>query len=98
MRPRTVLFQYEPRFGDRVLAASFPFRDERDKPIYWIYNYKRGAFYPFVPFAGEQQRETSTSCGSRRRSARTCRSSPSSTAGSPLGRPFETIAPCRAHS
>ena len=28
------------------------------KPVYWIYNYKRGAFYPFVPAGGEQQRDT----------------------------------------
>ena len=25
--------------------------------IYWIYNYKRGAFYPFVPAGGAQQRD-----------------------------------------
>ena len=28
------------------------------KPLYWIYNYKRGAFYPFVPSGGEQQRDS----------------------------------------
>jgi hypothetical protein len=44
-------------YGDRVLAAVFPFRDDRDKAVYWIYNYKRGAFYPFVPAPGEQQRD-----------------------------------------
>jgi hypothetical protein len=44
-------------YGDRVLAAVFPFRDEKGKPVYWIYNYKRGAFYPFVPAGGEQQRD-----------------------------------------
>jgi hypothetical protein len=44
-------------YGDRVLAAVFPFRDDRDKAVYWIYNYKRGAFYPFVPDPGEQQRD-----------------------------------------
>ena len=27
-------------------------------PVYWIYNYKRGAFYPFVPAGGEQRRDT----------------------------------------
>ena len=36
-------------YGDRILAAVFAFRDEKDRPLYWIYNYKRGAFYPFVP-------------------------------------------------
>jgi hypothetical protein len=24
-------------------------------PLYWIYNYKRGAFYPFVPRAGAEK-------------------------------------------
>jgi hypothetical protein len=45
-------------YGDRVLAAVFPFEDENGKRSFWIYNYKRGAFYPFVPAAGEQQRDT----------------------------------------
>ncbi len=44
-------------YGDRLLAAVFAFRDEAGKPVYWIYNYKRGAFYPFVPSGGEQQRD-----------------------------------------
>jgi hypothetical protein len=44
-------------YGDRILAAVFAFRDENDRPLYWIYNYKRGAFYPFVPAAGSQQRD-----------------------------------------
>ena len=45
-------------YGDRILAAVFPFRDEGGKPVYWIYNYKRGAFYPFVPAKGSQQRDS----------------------------------------
>jgi hypothetical protein len=44
-------------YGDRILAAVFAFRDEKDKPLYLIYNYKRGAFYPFVPAAGGEQRD-----------------------------------------
>ena len=44
-------------YGDRILAGVFPFRDEKGKPVYFIYNYKRGAFYPFVPAGGEQQRD-----------------------------------------
>ena len=44
-------------YGDRVLAAVFPFEDEPGSRVYWIYNYKRGAFYPFVPAGGEQQRD-----------------------------------------
>ena len=44
-------------YGDRILAAVFPFEDQQRKRVYWIYNYKRGAFYPFVPASGEQQRD-----------------------------------------
>ena len=44
-------------YGERILAAVFSFRDEAGKPVYWIYNYKRGAFYPFVPSGGAQQRD-----------------------------------------
>jgi hypothetical protein len=45
-------------YGDRVLAAVFAFEDGDKKPLYWIYNYKRGAWYPFVPAGGEKQRDT----------------------------------------
>ena len=44
-------------YGDRILCAVFAFRDDAGKPVYWIYNYKRGSFYPFVPASGEQQRD-----------------------------------------
>ena len=43
-------------YGDRLLCAVFAFEENR-KPIYWIYNYKRGSFYPFVP-TGKQQRDS----------------------------------------
>jgi hypothetical protein len=36
-------------YGERVLCAVFAFADDRRRPLYWIYNYKRGAFSPFVP-------------------------------------------------
>ncbi|MGN6170320.1 MAG: PspA-associated protein PspAB [Solirubrobacteraceae bacterium] len=39
-------------YGDRLLCAVFSFEDEAKRSIYWIYNYKRGSFYPFVPEAG----------------------------------------------
>src|ERR671933_2211938 len=42
-------------YGDRVLAAVFAFEEE-GRPVYFIYNYKRGFFYPFVPAPGEKQR------------------------------------------
>jgi hypothetical protein len=43
-------------YGDRLLAAVFPF-DQKSRRAYFIYNYKRGAFYPFVPSGGAQQRD-----------------------------------------
>ena len=45
-------------YGERVLCAVFSFTDSRRRPQYWIYNYKRGYFYPFVPAGGEQQRDS----------------------------------------
>jgi hypothetical protein len=45
-------------YGDRVLCAVFAFRDQQGKSLYWIYNYKRGSFYPFVPAGGAEQRDT----------------------------------------
>ncbi len=45
-------------YGDRILCAVFAFRDQQDKPVYWIYNYKRGAYYPFVPAGGDQRRDS----------------------------------------
>jgi len=45
-------------YGERVLCAVFAFEDEQHRPLNWIYNYKRGTFYPFVPAPGEQQRDT----------------------------------------
>jgi hypothetical protein len=45
-------------YGERVLCAVFAFEDAQKRPLYWIYNYKRGTFYPFVPAGGEQQRDT----------------------------------------
>jgi hypothetical protein len=44
-------------YGDRLLAAVFPF-EENGKPIYFIYNFKRGGYYPFVPAPGEQARDS----------------------------------------
>jgi len=42
-------------FGDQLLAAVFQFADDEGRPIYWIYNYKRGRFYPFVPQTGKER-------------------------------------------
>ena len=45
-------------YGERILCAVFAFRDAQKRKVYWIYNYKRGAYYPFVPAGGEQRRDT----------------------------------------
>jgi hypothetical protein len=42
-------------YGDRLAASVFKFTGE-GKNIYWMYNYKRGTWYPFVP-KGEGQRD-----------------------------------------
>ena len=44
-------------YGDRLLCAVFAF-EEKGKPVYFIYNFKRGAYYPFVPAPGEQARNS----------------------------------------
>jgi PspAB-like protein len=36
-------------YGDRVLAAVFAWRDDTGHDVDFIYNFKRGRFYPFVP-------------------------------------------------
>ncbi|MFC7134683.1 MULTISPECIES: PspA-associated protein PspAB [Salinibaculum] len=44
-------------FGSRLLAAVFAFRNPReDQTVYWIYSFRRGSFYPFVP-EGTQERD-----------------------------------------
>jgi hypothetical protein len=40
-------------FGERLLCAVFGFTDAKGQRIYFIYNYKRGAWYPFVPAPGD---------------------------------------------
>src|SRR3954470_1276862 len=43
-------------YSDRILAAVFAFADPQGRPLYLIYNYKRGTWYPFVPAEGDKQR------------------------------------------
>jgi hypothetical protein len=45
----------ESGFGEQLLAAAFKF-DGGKNPVYWIYGFKRGAFWPFVP-TGEKERD-----------------------------------------
>jgi hypothetical protein len=35
--------------GERLLCAVFAFVDAQKRQLYFIYNYKRGFWYPFVP-------------------------------------------------
>jgi hypothetical protein len=45
--------------GERLLCAVFAFADAGGRRIYFIYNYKRGFWYPFVPDpSNPQQRLT----------------------------------------
>ena len=43
-------------FGPQLLAAAFTFQGGKH-PVYWIYGYKRGAFWPFVPTGKDQERD-----------------------------------------
>jgi hypothetical protein len=43
-------------FGEQLLAAAFRFEGGK-LPVLWIYGYKRGAFWPFVPTGEGQERD-----------------------------------------
>ncbi|HEV3479101.1 MAG TPA: hypothetical protein VG144_06590 [Gaiellaceae bacterium] len=43
-------------FGEQLLAAAFRFEGGK-LPVLWIYGYKRGAFWPFVPMGEGQERD-----------------------------------------
>jgi hypothetical protein len=44
-------------YGARILAAVFRFTRENGRDVFFIYNIKRGFWYPFVPADGEQVRD-----------------------------------------
>jgi hypothetical protein len=46
-------------FGPQLLAAAFKFAGG-PSPVYWIYGYKRGAWWPFVPTGNGQERDNAT--------------------------------------
>ena len=46
----------ERGFGAQLLAAAFLFSGDAH-PVYWIYGFKRGAFWPFVPTGEKQERD-----------------------------------------
>jgi len=69
--------QRRPRGGGLRPSAScgavFAFEDNRDRALYWIYNYKRGNVLSLRPGAGRAgNATTSTSCDWKARWARSC--------------------------
>jgi len=45
-------------FGGQLLAADFPFEGKfKEGRAYWIYGFKQGAFWPFVPTGKGQERD-----------------------------------------
>jgi hypothetical protein len=43
-------------FGGQLLAGIFRF-EGGEHPVYWIYGFKSGSFWPFVPTGKEQERD-----------------------------------------
>ena len=43
-------------FGPQLLASIFRF-EGKGRPVYWMYGYKRGAFWPFIPTGSGQERD-----------------------------------------
>jgi hypothetical protein len=53
----TVASELEARgFGGQLLAAAFRFEGEQH-PVYWIYGFKTGTWWPFVPTGEKQGRD-----------------------------------------
>jgi hypothetical protein len=44
----------EQGYGSRLLAAVFGFR-KNDQRAYWLYSFRRGAYYPFAPKRGRER-------------------------------------------
>jgi hypothetical protein len=43
-------------FGGQLLAAAFRFQGGKN-PVYWIYGFKTGTFWPFVPTGEKNERD-----------------------------------------
>jgi hypothetical protein len=43
-------------YGSQLLFAIFSFKTSAGTSMYWIYNYKRGTFFPFVPTVSTSDR------------------------------------------
>ncbi len=46
-------------FGAQLLAGAFRF-DGGEHPVYWIYGFKRGKWWPFIPTGDGQNRDNAT--------------------------------------
>ncbi|WP_227353305.1 PspA-associated protein PspAB [Haladaptatus salinisoli] len=44
----------EEGYGSRLLAALFGFRRDGNY-VYWVYSFRRGAYYPFAPTSGHDR-------------------------------------------
>jgi hypothetical protein len=44
----------EHGFGSRLLAALFAFEGDNNH-VYWVYSFRRGAYYPFAPVGDHEQ-------------------------------------------
>ena len=47
----------EEGVGSRLLSAVFSFEGD-GKRVYWLYSFRRGSFYPFVPNRGHERDST----------------------------------------
>jgi hypothetical protein len=47
----------EQGFGAQLLAGAFRFDGNGPHPVYWIYGFKTGTFWPFVPTGQPQGRD-----------------------------------------
>jgi hypothetical protein len=54
--------------GERLLCAVFAFVDAKKNRIYFIYNYKRGLWYPFVPDSGSPHAGAAEDAAAQQRS------------------------------
>ena len=71
-------------FGEQLLCAVFGFEPGN---VRFIYNFKRGTFYPFVPLAKQAARLRARAAAAGQARAGAARSSPSSSAGTRSGTP-----------
>jgi hypothetical protein len=46
-------------FGGQLLAAAFRF-DGKARPVYWIYGFKTGTWWPFIPTGEKQGRDNAS--------------------------------------